>query len=150
MPNICEGSTKFKHYASYVLLCACCFVLSFCGESPKFKQYYVHGEQLYKKYCMNCHQSDGSGLGRVYPPLNTSDHMKNNFEDVICLIRYGKRGELIVNGAQYNQAMPAIPALTDLEIAEIATYIYNTWQHERGIVEVKEAAKILETCAEAR
>lgn len=98
---------------------------------------------------MNCHQSDGSGLGRVYPPLNNSDYMKNNFEDVICLIRYGKRGELIVNGVQFNQPMPAIPGLSDLEIAEITTYIYNTWEHERGIVEVKDATTILKSCTEA-
>jgi hypothetical protein len=32
--------------------------------------------------------------------------------------------------------MPSIPSLTDLEVAEIATYIYNTWEHKQGIVDV--------------
>ena len=115
-------------------------------SSPKFNQYYVQGERLYIKHCSNCHQVDGTGLGRVYPPLHTSDYMQNNFHDVICLIRHGKTGELIVNGQQYNQPMPGLPSLSDLEIAEIATYIYNTWSHERGIVEVKEATAILAAC----
>lgn len=135
------------------LLSAFCFSLSAfcflsCGKTttPKFKQYYVHGEQLYQKHCSNCHQSNGSGLGRVYPPLNTSDFMENNFEEVVCLIRHGSNGELIVNGVQFNQPMPGVPSLSDLEIAEIATYIYNTWDHKRGIVEVKDAAKVLESC----
>lgn len=123
-------------------------LLTACGKSTsaKFKQYYVHGEQLYTKHCSNCHQADGSGLGRVYPPLDTSDYMQKNFIDVICLMRHGKTGELIVNGKSFNQAMPGVPSLTDLEIAEIATYIYNTWSHERGIVEVKEVSEMLSNC----
>ncbi len=42
--------------------------------------------------------------------------------------------------------MPGIPTLSDIEVAEIATYIYNTWGHERGLVEVKEAAEVLAKC----
>ena len=123
-------------------------LLSSCGKtsSPKFKQYYVQGEKLYLRHCSNCHQADGTGLGRVYPPLNTSDYMEQNFEDVICLIRFGKTGELIINGRQYNQQMPGIAALSDLEIAEIASYIYNSWSHERGLIEVKDVTGILNDC----
>lgn len=116
------------------------------GFSPKFNQYYIQGEQLYRKHCSNCHQQDGSGLGRLYPPLNTSDYMENNFGEVICLIRHGKGGEMIVNGKQYNLQMPGIPTLSDLEIAEIATYIYNTWSHERGLMEVKDVSALLKDC----
>jgi cytochrome c551 len=116
------------------------------SSSPKFNQYYVHGEKLYIKHCSNCHQADGTGLGRLYPPLNTSDYMQNNVGEVICLIRNGKTGELIVNGRQFNHAMPEMPSLSDLEIAEIATYIYNTWSHEGGIVEVRDVTTILADC----
>ena len=121
-------------------------VLACDHASAKFSQYYVQGEKLYIRHCSNCHQLDGSGLGRVYPPLNDSDYMQKNFRDVVCLIRHGKSGELMVNGQRFNQPMPGIPSLTDLEIAEIATYIYNTWGHERGIVEVKDATAILSSC----
>lgn len=127
------------------------FMLSACGKgsSPKFRQYYVQGEKLYTQHCSNCHQADGSGLGRIYPPLNKSDYMEQHFEDVICLIRHGASGEMIVNGEQFNQAMPGIPTLTDLDVAQIATYIYNTWSHERGLVEVRDASRILQQCDSA-
>ena len=72
--------------------------------------------------------------------------MENNFEQVLCLMRNGIKGELIVNGIHYNQAMPGVPTLTNLEIAEIATYIYNAWEYQRGLVDVKEADKILNAC----
>jgi mono/diheme cytochrome c family protein len=124
------------------------FSMTGCGDSrsPKFNQYYVQGEELYLKHCSNCHQKDGDGLGRVYPPLNTSDYMDQHFEDVICLIKFGKDGPMIVNGREFNQPMQGVITLSDLEIAEIATYIYNTWSHERGMIEVREVSTVLQRC----
>ena len=117
------------------------------GEnSVKFQQYYVEGEVLYKQHCANCHQTDGSGLGRVYPPLNKSDFMDEKFNEVICLIKNGRQGEILVNGVMYNQPMAGIPSLTDLEVAEITTYIYNTWSHQQGLVEVSVVTSVLTGC----
>jgi cytochrome c551 len=141
-------------YTSLLLL-AFCLLLFSCAKksesesqpsSPKFTQYYNQGEQLYMKHCSNCHQQDGRGLGRVYPPLNVSDFMNDNFNQVICLIRYGRSDDLIVNGVSFNQSMPGVGALTDLEIAEIVTYIYNSWSHKRGIADVKDVTEILNSC----
>jgi cytochrome c551 len=115
-------------------------------SSVKFRQYYLKGEQLYTANCINCHQRDGSGLARLYPPLDTSDFMKRNFNDVLCMIRYGKSGEIIVNDRNYNQPMPAFSQLSDIEIAELATYIYNSWSNAHGIIEVKTVTQILDSC----
>ncbi len=135
-----------------LLLLALSFTLNSCvskssdNNSPKFDQYFIQGEQLYLTHCSNCHQKNGKGLGRIYPPVDTSDYMDKNMEAVLCLIRYGEDGELIVNGEMYNQNMPPCPKLSDLEIAQIATYLYNSWDRKHGIVEVKFASKILSTC----
>jgi len=115
-------------------------------SSTKFQQYYIQGERLYSQHCSNCHQKNGRGLGLVYPPLDTSDYLTNNFNEVLCLIRNGKEGAMLVNGKNYNQKMPGIPTLTDLEIAEITTYVYNSWSHQRGIVDVKEVSAVLSSC----
>ena len=114
--------------------------------SPKFQQYYVHGEELYQRYCSNCHQKNGTGLARLYPPVAASDYVDKNKDAVICLIRSGKSGPLIVNGISFNKVMQPIPALTDIEIAEIATYLYNTWNRHEGIVEVQRVSKVLTSC----
>lgn len=115
------------------------------GRSAKFDQYYNQGEQLYQVHCSNCHQKNGTGLGRVYPPLHQSDFVDNRFNDVICLMRNGISGEIVVNGVMFKQAMPA-PNLSDLEIAEIATYIYNTWGRTEGIIEVSRVSAQLQRC----
>jgi cytochrome c551 len=136
-----------------VCILFCSLIFSGCGQSAtdrtlsnKFTQYYRQGEQLYSKHCSNCHQASGTGLGRVYPPIHESDFMNGNFNRVLCLIRHGIEGELTVNGVIYNQAMPGIPSLTDLEVAQIATYIYNTWSHSKGLVDVKDVSRILNEC----
>jgi mono/diheme cytochrome c family protein len=118
------------------------------STSIKFQQYYVQGEQLFIQHCSNCHQKDGKGLGLLYPPVNQSDFIEENFEKVICIIRNGIKGDIVVNGNTYNKEMPPMPALTDLEIAEITTYLYNTWGREKGIIEVKDASQILTNCVE--
>ena len=145
---LCAFSFLFSRCTPLLLAVSC--QLSACTQkndsSPKFKQYFARGEQLYLQHCSNCHQKNGAGLGLVYPPLDTSDYMQNYLENVVCLIRNGKSGELIVNGESYNQSMPGIPTLTDLEIAEITTYIYNSWAHQQGIVDVNQVSKILSSC----
>lgn len=143
--NACSGTRLFI----CLWTTACCLLVFSCGtKDPKFQQYYVQGEQLYLKNCSNCHQTDGKGLGLVYPPLNPSDFMDRNFEEVICLMKHGKEGEITVNGNSYHQPMPGNPLLTDLEIAEIATYIFNTWGHERGLIPVQQVTGLLSVCEE--
>jgi cytochrome c551 len=138
-----------------LLFCALCVVLS-CDtkdrstndNSPKFSQYFNQGELLYTNHCSNCHQKTGKGLGRLYPPVDSSDYMTKNFDDVICLMKNGKRGALVVNGIEFNQPMPGVATLTDLEVAQIATYIYNRWSHQTGIIEVKDVSAILSNCSQ--
>ena len=129
-----------------------CLHLAACGQSSnkdmKFQQYFVQGEQLYLKNCSNCHQKKGGGLGRLYPPLNKSDYMDQHLENVICLMKNGIEGELLVNGRKYNKEMKGIPSLTELEIAEIATYIYNSWEHQRGIMDIQAVNEALKKCPE--
>lgn len=72
--------------------------------------------------------------------------MDQHFEEVICAMKKGMEGELVVNGKKYNKEMKGIPSLTELEIAEIATYIYNSWEHQRGIVEISTIENALRKC----
>ena len=149
--NSCGNEARARKMpVAFVLIVSC--MMSFCtskpsnDSSPKFQQYFVKGEQLYEKHCSNCHQKNGSGLGQLYPPLDSSDYMRDSLDEVLCLIRYGKSGEIIVNGKSYNQQMPGISELTHLEIAQIATFIYNSWTHKKGLIEVKQTSKILSRC----
>lgn len=116
------------------------------SQSTKFTQYMVTGQDLYIQYCSNCHQADGTGLAQLYPPLAKSDYLKENLVKSICSMKYGLMGEIEVNGVKYNQNMPGIPTLTPLEIAEISTYINNSWGNEGGMVTIQEVEEALKSC----
>ena len=112
----------------------------------RLRQYLVEGKRLYGLHCANCHQIDGKGLARLYPPLKDSDFLIPNKKSVICGMRHGQKGEIVVNGIMFNQEMPGIPTISDLEIAEIATYIYTDFADSVQIVTLNDVRKIMESC----
>jgi len=111
----------------------------------KLKKYKVVGQRVYVENCANCHQTDGKGLAAIYPPINGSDYLKNK-EKVICLIRHGLNGPIMVNGRRWNRPMPANPQLTDIDVATLTTYLYTQWGGETSITDVKEVSRVLATC----
>ncbi|GAB4012998.1 cytochrome c [Spirosoma sp. KCTC 42546] len=116
-------------------------------EEMKRERYITEGILVYKNNCANCHQSKGEGLAALYPPIAHSDFLKDK-NRVICLIRYGQQGPIVVNGKPYNRPMPPQPQLSDLEVAELATYIYNEWGNETKLTDVKTVKPILEKCVQ--
>ncbi len=113
----------------------------------RLNQYMVEGMMLYRKHCVNCHQVDGKGLAKLIPPLSSSDYLKKlSNASLACQIRFGLKDSIVVNGTAYKQAMPGIPKLTPIEIAEIVTYVNNTWGAETGLYSVKQVVVDLGNC----
>lgn len=115
-------------------------------EEIRFQQYAVQGRLLYNQHCSNCHKSDGSGLGRLIPPLAKADYLLQNPQEAVCIIKWGHEGSMVVNGTEYNQPMPPNPQLKDIEIAEIATYILNAWGNKGSFIHVTQAQLWLKKC----
>lgn len=112
----------------------------------KFEQYLVEGQTLYQQHCSNCHQLEGQGLAQLFPPLAGSDYLNADINRAICIIKNGQQGEIVVNGVTYNQMMPGVTNLTNLEVAEISTYIYNSWGNEKGMIGIKKVEQALAAC----
>lgn len=115
-------------------------------EKIRYEQYMVQGQALYNAHCSNCHQEDGSGLRRLIPPLASSDYMIQDVERTVCIIKYGMEGQIIVNDEDYHQKMPGNEKLKDIEIAQIATYIYNSWGNQKGYIGVQDVSSYLKSC----
>lgn len=104
------------------------------------------GKQIYNQRCQHCHGDKGQGLGKLYPPLDSSDYLVENRYLLACIIRNGQSGPIVVNGINYNQIMPANPDLLEDEIAHISTYILNAWSNDEGLVEKDEVIDALQKC----
>lgn len=110
-------------------------------EEIKRQKYITEGILLYQNNCANCHQNNGKGLESLYPPLAGANALAQK-DSVIRWIRFGLQGPISVNGKQYNRPMPANPQLSDLEIAEIVTYIYNQWGGEDKLTSIDDVKRI--------
>jgi mono/diheme cytochrome c family protein len=102
------------------------------------------GKVLYEEFCVTCHRENGTGFGKLYPPLAKSDFLINNREASIRAVKYGMQGEIIVNGTKYNKKMDPL-GLTNEEVTDIMNYILNAWgnqtQHKVTIGEVEKIQK---------
>ena len=136
-------------YKLLVLSIACIIIVSACNlqnQSIEFQEYYSAGYLLYQEDCSQCHKKDGKGFENIYPPLADTDFLDNNEQQVACIIRYGQETPLRVNGKLYEIPMPPHQDYLDIDIAQVMTYIYNTWGNKRERVTVEEVNKWLKDC----
>ncbi len=100
------------------------------------------GKALFAGTCSACHQPDGRGLEGVFPPLAKSDYIAADPHRVPHILLGGLSGKITVNGRDYDSVMPPMNQLTDDEIANIATFVLNSWGNPGGRVTKAEAAAI--------
>lgn len=88
------------------------------------QQYSIEGMNAYQTHCENCHQKDGKGLKDLYPAVMGTDLFERvSDQQLVHLLKYGQKGEIVVNGKKYEGFMPGNGKLEPLDIAEIITYL---------------------------
>jgi mono/diheme cytochrome c family protein len=100
------------------------------------------GEKIYKSACIACHEADGSGAPRIYPPLPGNANLQS--ADPLSTLRIILDGaETVTTPRAPNKgSMPAYAAkLSDQEIADVATYIRNAWGNAAPHVSAAEVAR---------
>ena len=111
-------------------------------ESKALKESIKRGNAVYSDFCISCHLPNGEGIQNIYPPLANSDYLKSNRRASIKGLKYGLKGEITVNGLQYNKYMPPMGLSAD-EIADVMNFSNHSWGNTYGkIVTVKEVSEI--------
>jgi mono/diheme cytochrome c family protein len=100
------------------------------------------GERLYKGACIACHEIDGSGAPRIYPPLPGNANLQS--ADPASTLR------IILDGAE-TVTTPRAPntgsmpdyagKLSDQQIADVTNYIRNSWGNAAPLVTPAQVAK---------
>jgi mono/diheme cytochrome c family protein len=100
------------------------------------------GKAAYDRACIACHEADGSGAPRIYPPLPGNANLQS--ADPASTLR------IILDGAQTlttprapnTGSMPAYAGqLSDQEIAAVTNYIRNSWGNAAPLVGPAQVAK---------
>jgi len=101
------------------------------------------GKGVYMQTCFVCHQPEGQGLPEQIPPLARSDFLASvTKEDYIRGVLLGRSGQIVVNGKSYNGVMTPLNYLTDEQIADVLSYVRNSWGNSGDAVTVAEVGKL--------
>jgi mono/diheme cytochrome c family protein len=99
------------------------------------------GAAIYAHACVACHETDGSGAPRIYPPLPGNALLQST--DPASTLR------VILDGAQTvttprapnTGSMPSYARdLSDQQVADVTNYIRNSWGNEAPLVTPGEVA----------
>ena len=82
----------------------------------------TRGEKVYAANCAACHQPNGKGAGPI-KPLDGSA--------IVLDADHGKQIQILLNGAA-GGAMPSWKALSDTDLAAVASYTKNNWSNQTG------------------
>jgi nitrite reductase (NO-forming) len=100
------------------------------------------GQALFAGTCSVCHQANGAGLPGVFPPLAKSDYLAGDPNRAVGVVLHGLSGKVTVNGSEYNSVMPPMNQLNDDEVANIVTYVLNSWGNAGGRVSTDDVKKL--------
>ena len=139
-----------RNKSIYLFLLGISFFIIFksCQSEDQiaYARYFVTGKNLYAQHCQNCHSEEGKGLGDLIPPLTDITYLTKNRNNIACFIKYGMSDSIVINGKVYNEKMPAEPNLTNMEIAQLITYVTNSFGNEQGLYDVENATSDLKDC----
>ena len=85
------------------------------------------GKAVYAQHCLTCHQSDGSGVPGMHPPLSAGSWVGKDSKELIAIMMKGLSGKIEVNGEVYKNFMPSHGQLTDEQLGDVLSYVRSSF-----------------------
>jgi mono/diheme cytochrome c family protein len=103
----------------------------------------ANGKKIYETRCLVCHQADGGGVPNMNAPLDASSNVVgNDIARLVKIIRNGYNERIALDGYYYSNAMTANPDLKDAAIADVLTYIRNSWSNKASKITLADVQKV--------
>jgi mono/diheme cytochrome c family protein len=100
------------------------------------------GAEVYENKCASCHQSDGTGVPGVFPPMkgDASVRAADPASQILTILR-GAQGK-VIGGVKYAAEMPAFALqLTDQQVAAVANHERTSWGNHAPAVSADDVTK---------
>ncbi|MBL7736650.1 MAG: cytochrome c [Chitinophagaceae bacterium] len=110
-------------------------------KQDDFKASMDRGKTAYETYCLACHQADGKGAPGMSPTLVKTKWVLGDKKKLINILLNGMDEEIEVNGEIINSVMPAQAMLSDQEMADVLTYVRNSFGNKASAVTLAEVKK---------
>ena len=134
-----------KRLVSVIVMTGIIAVLTSARISPsqdKLKASIERGKTVYENTCLACHQINGSGVPGMNPPLKKTKWVVGDKKTLINVILKGLDQEIVVDDETYTNVMPAFANLSDQEIADVLTYIRNSFGNKASQITEAEVKKL--------
>jgi mono/diheme cytochrome c family protein len=119
------------------------FVLGLFVVNTISAQNMSNGKKIYETRCLVCHQADGGGVPNMNAPLDgASNVVGNDIARMVKIIRGGYNERVALDGYYYSNAMTANPDLKDQDIADVLSYIRNSWSNKASKVTLAQVQKV--------
>ncbi len=110
-----------------VIIPALSIVMVAFATSQIDKATMARGGRVYAQYCASCHQVDGGGVPGLNPPLERTSWVTGSKTRLIRIVLKGMNTHEEIAGETYNNTMAPHNHLTDQQIADVLTYIRNSF-----------------------
>lgn len=92
------------------------------------------GNAIFTENCVACHQADGMGIPNMNPPLAKTTFVLGDKTKLIKIILNGFSDDVEINGQRYANTMASHDFLKDQEIADLLTYVRNSFGNKASAV----------------
>lgn len=131
----------FGLLAAFIILIASCQ----SDEQINYNRYYTSGAAVYQSHCQNCHGEKGEGLAAMIPPLTDTVFIKQHLHQLPCYLQNGLKGKISIHQKDFEGQMPAT-SLSPIEMAEVLTYVANSFGNKAGLIDNDAVVKDLKGC----
>ena len=128
---------------------ALCFLAAAAVAAPDADTM-KRGQAVYSRTCIACHQPTGMGIPPVFPPLAGSEWIAKSSSIAVRNITNGMQGPVTVKGMTYNSMMPPVAGLSDKDIADVVTYVNNSFGNTGATVTEAEVTAIKKKYADRK
>ena len=93
------------------------------------------GKAVYLQQCLACHQVNGGGVPHLNAPLDGASAVQGKDKaKLIKIVLKGMTERVEIDGEEYSNNMAPHADLTDLQIADVLTYIRKSWTNKASAV----------------
>ena len=130
---------------SLLLLCAGLYYLFKGHRKPEGENIQAsvnNGKKVYTQVCLACHMADGGGVPHMNPPLSNTSYVLGDKTALIKIVLNGFNEDVQINGKTYSNNMTPHADLSDRQIADVLTYVRNSFGNKASAVTPDEVKKV--------
>jgi len=94
----------------------------------------ARGKIVYTARCLVCHMVDGGGVQNMNPPLIKTKWVLGDKSQLIQIVLKGMNTGVTIDDMEYHNVMASHKDLSDLQIADVLTYVRNSFGNKAKAV----------------